>query len=73
MRHDRGLSAEGYHRLYDTVSERLLGFFVRRAPDPQTAVDLWAETWAVAYRQLARSGAVARSSAGRCAASASIG
>jgi RNA polymerase sigma-70 factor, ECF subfamily len=33
------------------VSERLLGFFVRRAPDPQTAVDLWAETWAVAYQR----------------------
>jgi RNA polymerase sigma-70 factor, ECF subfamily len=51
MRRDRGLSAEGYHRLYDAVSDRLLGFFVRRAPDPQTAVDLWAETWAVAYQR----------------------
>jgi RNA polymerase sigma-70 factor (ECF subfamily) len=51
MRRDRGLSAEGYHRLYDAVSERLLGFFVRRVPDAQTAVDLWAETWAVAYQR----------------------
>jgi RNA polymerase sigma-70 factor, ECF subfamily len=48
---DRGLSAEGYHRLYEAASERLLGFFVRRAPDVETALDLWAETWAVAFER----------------------
>jgi RNA polymerase sigma factor (sigma-70 family) len=50
-RQGRGLSAEGYHRLYDAASERLLGFFVRRVPEVQSAVDLWAETWAVAYER----------------------
>jgi RNA polymerase sigma-70 factor (ECF subfamily) len=47
----RGLSADGYQRLYDDASERLLGFFVRRVPDVQSAADLWAETWAVAYEK----------------------
>lgn len=48
---ERGLSTEAYHRLYDAASERVLGFFARRVPDPETAVDLWAETFAVAYER----------------------
>jgi RNA polymerase sigma-70 factor (ECF subfamily) len=45
------VTVEDYHRLYDRHAERALGFFVRRTPDAETAVDLWAETFAVAYEK----------------------
>jgi RNA polymerase sigma-70 factor (ECF subfamily) len=45
------VTREAYHRLYDALSARALGFFVRRTPDSETAVDLWAETFAVAYEK----------------------
>jgi RNA polymerase sigma-70 factor (ECF subfamily) len=38
-----------FDSLYDACSERLLVYFTRRTLDPETALDLWAETLAQAY------------------------
>ena len=38
-----------FERLYDAVAEPLLIGLTRRAWDGEAALDVWAETWAVAY------------------------
>jgi RNA polymerase sigma factor (sigma-70 family) len=38
-----------FETLYDASAERLLVYFARRTLDPDTALDLWAETLAQAY------------------------
>ena len=38
-----------FEALYDSSAERLLVYFTRRTLDPETALDLWAETLAQAF------------------------
>jgi RNA polymerase sigma-70 factor (ECF subfamily) len=38
-----------FETIYDACAERLLVYFTRRTLDPETALDLWAETLAQAY------------------------
>jgi RNA polymerase sigma-70 factor, ECF subfamily len=38
-----------FETVYDACAERLLVYFTRRTLDPETALDLWAETLAQAY------------------------
>ena len=40
---------EAFGRFYDRYAVALLGWFVRRTADPQTAADLTAETFAQAF------------------------
>ena len=42
-------SPQAFEELYFAMSDRLLLFLTRRCADPETARDLWAETWARAY------------------------
>jgi RNA polymerase sigma factor (sigma-70 family) len=42
-------STQDFEELYFAMSDRLLTFLARRTADPETARDLWAETWARAY------------------------
>jgi RNA polymerase sigma-70 factor (ECF subfamily) len=42
-------SSQDFEELYFAMSDRLLAFLARRTADPETARDLWAETWARAY------------------------
>jgi RNA polymerase sigma-70 factor (ECF subfamily) len=44
------LDSNDFATLYDRHAGELLGFFVRRAYDPEVGVDLVAETFAVAFR-----------------------
>lgn len=44
------ITREQFDRLYDAEAHRLLGFFVARAPDVETARDLWAESLTEAFR-----------------------
>lgn len=39
----------GFEELYDRAAEDLLVYFTRRTLDPDTALDLWAETLAAAF------------------------
>jgi RNA polymerase sigma factor (sigma-70 family) len=43
------LDADALSRLYDVHAETMLGWFVRRIYDPEAAMDLVAETFAVAF------------------------
>jgi RNA polymerase sigma-70 factor (ECF subfamily) len=38
-----------FEAIYDECAERLLVYFTRRTLDPETALDLWAETLAAAF------------------------
>lgn len=42
-------SDEAFEALYFTMSDPLLIYLTRRTADPETARDLWSETWARAY------------------------
>jgi len=42
-------SPQAFEELYFAMADRLLLFLTRRTADPETARDLWAETWARAY------------------------
>lgn len=42
-------SSQDFEELYFAMADRLLAFLARRTADPETARDLWAETWARAY------------------------
>jgi RNA polymerase sigma-70 factor (ECF subfamily) len=55
-RGDQGsLRSQGdFEELYFAMSDRLLMFLTRRTADPETARDLWAETWARAYESRGR-------------------
>jgi RNA polymerase sigma factor (sigma-70 family) len=44
-----GMSRRDFEALYDACAANLLAFFARRTSDPQTARDLWAETFAQAF------------------------
>ena len=43
--------AGAYEELYDELAERVLVFFTRRVLDPQLALDLTGETFAVAFQR----------------------
>ena len=43
-----------FERLYFAMSDRLMLYLARRTADPETARDLWAETWARAYESRGR-------------------
>jgi RNA polymerase sigma-70 factor (ECF subfamily) len=43
------VGAMDFETLYDASAERLLVYFTRRTLDPETALDLWAETLAQAF------------------------
>jgi len=47
-------SRDEFERLYFAMSDRLLIYLARRTADPETARDLWAETWARAYESRGR-------------------
>ena len=48
------LTADDFAELYDRHGRRLVIFFQRRTYDPEAAVDLMAETFAVAFRDRAQ-------------------
>jgi RNA polymerase sigma-70 factor (ECF subfamily) len=43
-----------FEALYDRVEQRLLIYLARRVRDPDAAVELWAECWAVAFESWPR-------------------
>lgn len=43
-----------FEALYDRVAERLVVYLARRVRDPDTAAELWAECWAVAFESWPR-------------------
>jgi RNA polymerase sigma factor (sigma-70 family) len=45
---------DAFRTLYDRWAAPLLGYLLRRVPDPEVAADLLAETFAVAYEQRAK-------------------
>jgi DNA-directed RNA polymerase specialized sigma24 family protein len=64
-----GLSADEVAELYDRHAEAILAFLVRRTWDPEVAVDVLAETFAVAIEGRHRFRGRAREAAGAWATS----
>src|SRR5581483_139941 len=49
-----GNDKTAFEALYDRLEERLLIYLARRLRDPDAAVELWAECWAVAFESWPR-------------------
>lgn len=54
MREREPIVRSSFLELYDRLGPRLLAYLARRAPDEETAADIWAETWAVAFESWPR-------------------